>query len=582
MAVPSCAVPKTVRGLLDDLEGAKHARPSRRRVESLFDRLARARIHSAESLIRYHEAALFLRAYPQTHGVLSRAEKALASIPARVALLERGGEDLSDFDRPEVSGIAGTSITTDYSYDVVRWLAARHPRDVSIDWEGFEGTDRLRALWPDFLPLLEEEALEDANVPYSDWLKAGKRRSLGDLAWLLARIARLPVSDKERAERFDAVGASVSWKLDQSRSTRTGMRRASRTIFFQDAPLLTRRSVRLEAELTSPRFSFDRLTGASAEGALVMIREATALRYREYYGFTYADPASVERVSAERGLEILFCGLPLARRLPLRAGFAAFLVKNGVPVGYVEALAFFERVEIGFNIYYTFREGESAWIFGQVLKLLYERLGVSSFSIDPYQIGHENKEALDSGAFWFYRKLGFRSTDPKLRRLTDREEKKLAGNPRYRTPPSILKRLATANVLLEARDIHTSLSAGYSQFSTSAWDLFHIRNLGLAVNRRMAARYGGDAEKIRRAATRRVSRILRIEAETWPADRKTAFTSLALVFDLIPDLPRWSPAEKDLLAAVVRAKSGRDESRYLRLMQRHERLRNALLLLGSG
>jgi hypothetical protein len=571
-------VPRTLRRLLASLEGAKQVRPSRRRVEAVLDSLAGARIPNAESVIRYHETALFLRAYPQTRGVLLRAEKALASIRRRVEELERLGRDLSDFDTPEVSGIAGTSITTDYSYDVVSWLAARHPRDVSIDWEGFEGWDRLRALWPVFLPLLEEEALEDANVPYRQWLRAGRRRSESDLQWLLARLARLPLTDKDRAERFDALGASISWTLSRDRSSRTGMRRSARKIFFHDARLLARRDVRLKEVLASPRLRLHRLSRGAARTSLDMIREATALRYREYYGFTYADPATVRRTQVGRGLEILFCGLPPVRRLPLRAGFAAFLVKNGIPVGYVEALAFFERVEIGFNIYYTFREGESAWIFAQVLKLLHETLGVSSFSIDPYQIGHENKEALESGAFWFYRKLGFRSTDPRLRELTRREEEKLARDPAYRTPPGTLKRLATANVLFEPFDRR---SPNTDHQTHSLWDRFHIRNLGLAVNRRMAARFEGDAARIRQSATRRVSRLLRIRAEAWPADQQAAFTSLALVFDLIPDLERWTRSEKDLLAAIARAKSGRDETRYLRLMQRHPRLREALLRLGS-
>jgi len=48
---------------------------------------------------------------------------------------------------------------------------------------------------------------------------------------------------------------------------------------------------------------------------------------------------------------------------------------NGVPAGYVELLSFFERAEVGFNLYYTFREGESAWIYAQVLRLFRQVLG---------------------------------------------------------------------------------------------------------------------------------------------------------------------------------------------------------------
>ena len=575
-------MPRTLDRLLEKLETAKRLRPSHGRTEGILEALHRRFFPDAESLIRCHEAALFLRAYPQTRGVLRRAEKALASIPRRVAALDRAGEDLSALDTPEVSGIAGTAITTDYSDDVVEWLSRRHRGRVGIDWEDFEGTDRLRFLWPQFLPLLEEEAAEDANVPYREWLRAGKPRTETDLAWLLGRLRRLPLSDLERAERFEALGLTVSWTLADFRSTRTGMRWPGRRVFFQDSPLLTRREVSLERELSGPPLAIERLSAREGARVLAMTRDATALRYREYYGFTYADPRTVRRARPGRGLQIFFCGLPVSRRLPLRGGFAAFFVKNGVPAGYVEALAFLERVEIGFNIYYTFRDGESAWIFSQVLKLLNQILGVTSFSIDPYQIGHENKEALDSGAFWFYRKLGFRSTDPKLRELTRKEEEKLAARPAYRTPPRALKRLATANILYEPAALNRKFLTLNSQLSTSPWDLFHIRNLGLAVNRRMARDFGSDAQRMRRTALRRVAGKLGARPEAWPESERRAFENFALVLDLIRDLPRWSRAEKLGLLAVVRAKAGRDEVRYLRLMQRHGRLRDALLRLGTG
>ena len=34
--------------------------------------------------------------------------------------------------------------------------------------------------------------------------------------------------------------------------------------------------------------------------------------------------------------------------------------------------------------------------------------GCTSFSIEPYQLGRDNDEGIESGAWWFYRKLGFR------------------------------------------------------------------------------------------------------------------------------------------------------------------------------
>src|SRR6185312_12695215 len=109
----------------------------------------------------------------------------------------------------------------------------------------------------------------------------------------------------------------------------------------------------------------------------------------------------------------------------------------------------FERMESGFNLYYTFREGETAWLYARVLRLMRQLLGVTVFSIDPYQVGHENEEGIESGAFWFYRKLGFRPVRPELLRLTLAEEGKIGANTSYRTPARTLRKLAAGHMLFE-------------------------------------------------------------------------------------------------------------------------------------
>lgn len=524
---------------------------------------------SAEDLIREHEALLFQRAYPRNRASLVRAERELSRFGARVEKFARDGGDLEPFDRPEVSGIAGTSITTDYSYDVVRWLAARFPRRVRLAWEDHEETDRLRALFPRFLPLLEEEALEDANVPYVDWLRAAEPNARKELAWLLRRIEALPLTGTERAERYDALRVPIVWELGNGRITRTRMRWRAGRPFLHSGPLLARRDVSLPEMLAAPPIPMRKLSRAEGERVVDLTRGATVLRYREYYGFTYADPSSVRAARVGRGVEIFLMGLARGRRLPLRAGFAGFILKNGVPVGYIEGLALFERIEIGFNIYYTFREGESAWIFGRVLRLLNQLYGVTSFSVDPYQLGHENREAIESGAFWFYRKLGFRPTSPRVRRLVEAEERRIASDLSYRSSSRTLERLVTGNVLYEIDPARAG-----------AWNRFHVRNIGLAVQRRMRLAYGGDAERARSGAAGRIARILGVRVPGAASERKS-FTDLALALDLIRDLPRWTRDEKRALVGIVRAKTGPDEIDYLERLQRHERLRSAILRLGQ-
>jgi hypothetical protein len=295
------------------------------------------------------------------------------------------------------------------------------------------------------------------------------------------------------------------------------------------------------------------------------------MRYRELYGFTHGDAGRVLRADLGRGNVVFVVGVPPARRLPLRAYHAGVIFKNGVPVCYVEGLSLFERMEIGFNLYYTFREGESAWIYARVLKLFRELLGVTAFSVDPYQLGHENEEGIDSGAFWFYRKMGFRPVTPRVAEILKTEERRLAARPAYRTPARRLRLLAAGHMILETAPATTH----------GSWDRFRIRNVGLAVARRMAKEFDGDARKIRRASVERVERALGVRAEDWKEDERRAFDDLALVLAQISDLARWNEDEKKALANIVRAKADTDELRYLRLLQRHARLRAEIIKIGS-
>jgi hypothetical protein len=558
--------------LLTKLEESKTRRPDAGETARLLRSLEGRVVSDAGELIRLHEALLFLRAHPHDRATMRAAEVVLSRFGSRVERLHRAGVDMEPFDRPEVSGIAGTSITTDYSFDVVRRLEARFSRRVRLAWEAQEDPDRLRALLPRFLPLLEEEALEDANVSYLEWLRAAQPDRRRDLPWLLRRIEQLLPREPERAERYEALRAPIEWELGNGRGTRTRMRWRARGggRFFHDEPLIVRRDVSLAEMAAAPHLPIRKLSRDEGQRVVDLTRGATALRYREYYGFTYADPASVRAVRAGRGVEIFLMGLERERRLPLRAGFAGFIVKNGVPVGYIEGLALFERIEIGFNIYYTFREGESAWIFGRVLRLANQLYGVTSFSIDPYQLGHENPEAIESGAFWFYRKLGFRPTSREIEARVGAEERRIASDSTRRSSPRVLGRLVTGNLLYEIDRVREG-----------DWDRFHVRNVGLAVQRRMRRSYGGDAERARRGAAGRVARALGVGVPRRSEERK-AFTDLALVLDLVPDLARWTRDERTALAAIARAKAGREEIRYLRLLQRHERLRCAVIRIGSS
>jgi hypothetical protein len=215
------------------------------------------------------------------------------------------------------------------------------------------------------------------------------------------------------------------------------------------------------------------------------------------------------------------------------------MLRNGVPVGYVLASALFGSAEIAFNVFETFRGGDSAWVYGRVLAAVRALLGARDFSVPPYQLGHENEEGLASGAWWFYAKLGLEPLDPATRALARGARADLVGS-------------------------------------------FPIGRLAERVARRLGERGFATRAEAERALAGEVAARLGLRGwRRWSASERQALERWAPVLDLIPDLARWGRTERAALAALVRAKGGRRESDYVQAFDRHRRLRRALCALAG-
>jgi hypothetical protein len=563
---------ESLEHLLDRLEELKRPAGASEfaRLLKVLAQLARRRFADAGTLIRFHESLLFMRAYPQSASHLRHVERLISSFKQRVDALRASDADMSPFSEPDVSGIVGTSFSALFSYEVVREIARLFPSQTSIDWDGYEEYERFASVASKFLPLIEENAYVEPRFPFPEWLRSARPPGESELAWLLQRFEQLEVSEKDKASFFNSLKLWLHWEFRNDKRSRSRMKLAVRKIFYHDGPLIARRDVSLERELEAPPLPVVKLTSDAGQALLDMGRATMAERYRELHGFTYGDARSVVRAEVGRGLEFFVWGVPPKDRLPTLGYHAALIVKNGVPHGYSEALSLFERAETGLNLFYTFRDGESAWIYARMLRLFRQLLGVTAFSIDPYQLGFHNDEGIESGAFWFYRKLGFRPVQPELFKLVLSEEGRITRRKGYRTSAGTLRRLASGHALYE-----------HDGKVKNVWDRFHMRNLGLAVQRRMGERFRGDAQRLRAASVSKVARTLGVRPDGWSADEQRAFGDWALLLALIPNLPRWSDDEKGALVNVVRAKAGAQETLYLRLLLKQRRLREEIIKLGS-
>src|SRR5215471_12567766 len=106
--------------MLSRLEKARQMRDpgSPRKVESLLSSLRGISFRDTRSLLRLHDALLFLRAFPHSVGVAAKADQLLAGIAQQITMLREAGADMAVFDSEQVSGVAGTRLTDTFTYEV--------------------------------------------------------------------------------------------------------------------------------------------------------------------------------------------------------------------------------------------------------------------------------------------------------------------------------------------------------------------------------------------------------------------------------------------------------------------------------
>src|SRR3974390_1229506 len=369
---------------------------------------------------------------------------------------------------------------------------------------------------PSCVPLLDDDSFVEADTPYLKWIHSASGRGRSELQWLLDNLGALQVSPLVRASLFAGLGGEIAWDFRGSSASRTLARGPAKELFCHREPLLQRKQVAFAKELASPNLPVRKLNRKDGRAILDMVQDAVTVRYRELQGTTYGDPNQMLKADVGRGVQLFLWGLRAEWRLPLRAYYVGFALKNGVPINYFEAIGLFEWMEIGFNTFYAFREGETAWIYSQYLSLLHHVAGVTCISVYPYQIGQDNEEAIKSGAFWFYRKLGFRPGRPDLLALAEKEEKQIARDPEHRTSSRTLRKLAEGHMFFE-----------FGASEPGRWDTFSTRTLGLAVQRKMAAEFDGQAATMRRTTVAWLAKVLGVSLRTWSTGERWGFERFA-------------------------------------------------------
>jgi len=551
------------RRLVDALHAvaSRYLPDDRKEKLRLLEALEAERFRDAGSLIRLHETLCFLQAYPDDPDVLGRVDRALAEFPDRVARLGPAARA-----RLHDSGIANAPLDYPFGYPMARWLATRFPRDCEVAWRRFDEADRLDETLSLLASPAEGDAFSEGGMGWRQWLRVAKGgRRMTDLQLLLELFGRTGLPAETRDWLYENLALPVLWTPRGAGASRTLARIPPARVFFHEDGL-ERRGASLAEALAGPLPSVRRAPRALALALIEAARVAMATRQRELHAFSHPNPDDVLLAEVGRGVRIALFGIQPGFRLPLEGYYAFLALKNGVPVAYGGGWELFGTLDFAINIFASFRQGESAFLAIQLLRAYRRIFGMRTVVVDRYQLGHESTEALRSGSFYFYHRLGFRPRDPDILRVLEAERAKIGADRSYRSPIPVLKRLAGDEVCL-------TLPGGHPEPEKR----LRATDVSALVARFVAREFGGDRPRAMRECTARVARALGARSRmAWSREERRAFDRLSLVAALIPDLAAWPARDRRALVAVMRAKGSGSEREYAQRLDGHHRLREAL------
>ena len=396
---------------------------------------------TAAEVVSLHERLCATRAEPEDAVVLQEVETLLAGFACRQDL-RKHRERLAD------TGIAGTTIHYQFFWPTARWLVAHWPAQLSIDWDQIDDDQPLAAALPLLVRPVEAIWLRTAKPPPQEALARLSGKGATDAAYLVSRVETMPGDDFAREAFYDRLAPPLILKPGHGSPSRTNARLAGIRVHFRSSPASSRRP-KLSVELNRPPCSVRAVSRQKGVEVIDLAREAMVTRARDLDAFAYGDPRDVRLIDDGEGLQWAMIGLTPERRPTFRTAYGYLTLRNGVPIGYVQSDTLWTCVDLAFNTFETFRGKESAWVLGRTMAMLRHLFAATSFTLEPYQLGDSNDEGIESGAWWFYYKLGFRPRGLAVRRLVRTELERMERDPRHRSSQTTLRKLAKDYLYLD-------------------------------------------------------------------------------------------------------------------------------------
>lgn len=492
----------------------------------------------------YSNTLLFLIAYPDNKTIYTLANKSLQQLHAYIQSDEKKQYSLYN------TGITGTAVCAAFSFEIVKWLRKQYPNTIRI--VSFEAADgQIQSILSVIMSKLESEILQDSYFNWKEWIK----RILLPQENLLDGLLAIFDNNNSRPEVKDELWSAIGVNTEINFTSHSTLRKSLTNPYYHR--LLIRKEIK-QTLITKPVKV--KLSESEAAEIIDCSKMILVRHLREIDPISFADAKLVSYYQLPRGISIALLEMTPERRHPVDSYIGYTVFKNGLPVAYAGSWLLFDSGRIGLNVFPAYRGGESQYIFKQVLQLHAHVYRLKRFTVDPYQIGNKNSDGIHSGAFWVYYHAGFRPMLSAPFELAAAEAEKIKTIPGYRSPATVLKKLAESKLelVLQKKAVR-----------------FDANDLSLAFASMLKHQYNSNRKYFQKGKETKLGAMLHIKNSEEP-NMKFILQNWALLLMHDETALQKNGAVKNVLKQLFLLKATGSEADYHALLQKSYVLRQLI------
>lgn len=489
----------------------------------------------------YHQLLHGLLAYPSGQEMLNLTMNSLKNL---IQQLRRNKTLQGKFIG---TGLAYSDIECNFSYQMVSYLISQFPGQISIHSVS-STTETQKNVLKLILPYVEYSRIHLGDFDFKKRLSFFSTQvNQTDLEWLISQMDNTINDVNTRAFVFNQLGIFIQWQIKDESTSVSFLNGINLPIYFHKQP---NSQVVLSDILSHKLPKPVKLSASQRKKIIDAARLSLCYLYRETEPFTNANPDDITLFHLDHGISIALFGSISAKRYSLESYIGYLVFKNNIPASYGGGWIFGQRSQFGINILESFRGGESALIICELLRVYHQYFGVNRFVVKPYQFGLHNSEAIKTGAFWFYYKLGFWPVDQELRKLASSENEKKKTIPNYKSEAATLRKFTKSNIELVLNE--------------RAYPDYDSERLSQMITSFINTEYNGNRQAALNACFKQLCKNLNVKPSFFKSQDVDYAKQCAVLFSIKASSDDWQLKNKSQIIKFITLKTAATELEWIK------------------